>query len=61
LREFRDFGRGGFALGIPQQSILPGFEANHSKDEYDRDAITHLLGCCADFLEDWPRGAWGAC
>jgi hypothetical protein len=37
------------------------FETYRSGDEYDRDAITHIMACCAQLPGDWLSGNWDTC
>jgi hypothetical protein len=37
------------------------FDTYRSGDEYDTDAITHVMACCAQLPGDWLRADWDAC
>jgi hypothetical protein len=57
----------GVSIGLQAVSAMPDrvervrryFQHYRSGDEYDTEAITHVMACCADFPGEFLRAAWG--
>src|SRR5207247_5937027 len=56
----------GVSIGLQAVGAMPDrverlrafFQSHRSNDEYDTEAITHVMACCADFPGELLRSAW---